>query len=137
MIENIRSHKEGLGVWWAGYNSWIIKSGDIVVATGLYLENNSCLNLAPITPEEFASEIDISFVTHAHGDHFNEYTSGILLENRHACLYYQKAACCGKFEVKGIQVSVLRAIHLQRIKDYWHDFEINVVIRLQLTDYPF
>src|SRR3989337_4432343 len=78
MIEDIKAHQEGIGVWWAGHNSWIIKSGDLVVATDLFLENDSRLSPAPITPEELAREIDISFVTHGHGDHFNEYTSRIL-----------------------------------------------------------
>src|SRR5687768_8751423 len=77
MIDDIRQHRSGTGVWWAGHNSWIIKSGDLVVTTDLYLENSLRLAPSPITPEEIASEVDISFVTHAHGDHFNEYTSRI------------------------------------------------------------
>jgi L-ascorbate 6-phosphate lactonase len=129
MSEDIKAHQEGIGVWWAGHNSWIIKSGDLVVATDLYLENNSRLSPAPITPEELAREIDISFVTHAHGDHFNEYTSRILLE-KSSCLFVLPESCLAvarklkipdnrivnakpreKFEVKGVQVSALRAIH--------------------------
>lgn len=52
MIDEIRAHTEGMAVWWAGHNSWIIKSGDLVVATDLYLENNERIAPAPITPEE-------------------------------------------------------------------------------------
>jgi L-ascorbate metabolism protein UlaG (beta-lactamase superfamily) len=129
MIDAIKSHKLEIGVWWAGHNSWIIKSGDLVVATDLYLENDSRLAPAPITPEELASEIDISFVTHAHGDHFNEYTSRILLE-KSSCLFVMPESCLPvarklkipenriviakpreSFEVKGVKVAALRAIH--------------------------
>ncbi len=92
MIDEIRSHKDGIWLWWAGHNSWIIKSGDIVVSTDLYLENGSRMAPAPITPEEIATEIDVSFVTHAHGDHFNEYTTKILLE-KSACMFVMPESC--------------------------------------------
>jgi L-ascorbate metabolism protein UlaG (beta-lactamase superfamily) len=129
MIDEIKKHTGGMAVWWAGHNSWIIKSGDLVVATDLYLENDSRIALAPITPEELASEIDISFVTHAHGDHFNESTSRILLE-KSSCIFVLPESCLAvarklkipdnriviakpreSFEVKGVKVAALRAIH--------------------------
>src|SRR5688500_20253606 len=81
MISEIKAHSSGTGIWWAGHNSWIIKSGDLVVTTDLYLENGLRLAPSPITPEEIAPEVDISFVTHAHGDHFNQSTSKTLPEN--------------------------------------------------------
>lgn len=129
MIDQIKMHKNGIGLWWAGHNSWIIKSGDLVVSTDLWLENSSRFAPAPVTPEEMASEIDISFVTHAHGDHFNEYTSKILLE-RSSCIFVMPESCLASarkmkipdnriviarpresFTVKGIQVDAIRAIH--------------------------
>src|SRR5688572_10236254 len=129
MIDDIREHKSGIGLWWAGHNSWVIKSEDMVVTTDLYLENNLRLAPSPITPEEIASEVDISFVTHAHGDHFNEYTSRILLE-KSSCIFVLPESCLPvarklkipdnrmviakpreSFEVKGVQVAALRAIH--------------------------
>ena len=129
MIDDIRRHHSGVGVWWAGHNSWIIKSQDLVVTTDLYLENSLRLAPSPITPEEIASEVDISFVTHAHGDHFNEYTSRILLE-KSSCLFVMPESCLAvarklkipdsrivvarpreSIEVKGVKVDVVRAIH--------------------------
>ncbi|HEY5917150.1 MAG TPA: MBL fold metallo-hydrolase [Chryseolinea sp.] len=129
MIDEIRSHKDGVGLWWAGHNSWIIKSGDIVVSTDLYLENDSRISPAPITPEEIATEIDISFVTHGHGDHFNENTTKILLE-KSSCIFVMPESCLPvarklkipdsrivvakpreSFEVKGVKVDAVRAIH--------------------------
>ena len=129
MIDEIRSHKNGIGVWWAGHNSWIIKSGDMVVTTDLYLENSLRLSPSPITPEEIASEVDISFVTHAHGDHFNEYTSRVLLE-KSSCIFVMPESCVPvakklkipdnrivvtkpreSYKVNGISVEAVRAIH--------------------------
>jgi L-ascorbate 6-phosphate lactonase len=129
LIDEIKAHTSGTAVWWAGHNSWLIKSDSILIATDLFLENGNRYEPAPITPEELASELDISFVTHAHGDHFNEYTSRILLENSD-CLFVMPESCVSKaqelkipdsrrvvakprepFEVKGIPVNPIRAIH--------------------------
>ena len=129
MIDEIRVHKDGIALWWTGHNSWIIKSGDIVVSTDLYLENGSRMAPAPITPEEIATEIDVSFVTHAHGDHFNEYTTKVLLE-KSTCVFVMPESCLPvarklkipdnriviakpreSFEVKDVKVDAVRAIH--------------------------
>ena len=129
MIDEIRAHASGLGIWWAGHNSWIVKSGELVITTDLYLENSLRLAPSPITPEEIASEVDISFVTHAHGDHFNEYTSKVLLE-RSSCIFVMPESCLAvakklkipdsrivvarpreTLNVKGVEVDVIRAIH--------------------------
>jgi len=129
MIDQIRDQKSGTSVWWAGQDSWIIKSGDLVIATDLFLENNGRISPAPIIPEELAEVLDISFVTHAHGDHFEEYTSKILLE-RSSCIFVMPESCLSEahrmkipdnrivvarprepFEIKGIRVEPVRAIH--------------------------
>ena len=129
MISEIKAHSSGTGVWWAGHNSWIIKSGDLVVTTDLYLENSLRLAPSPITPEEIAPEVDISFVTHAHCDHFNEYTSRVLLE-KSSCIFVMPESCLPvarklkipdsrivvarpreSLHVKGVAIEVIRAIH--------------------------
>ncbi|HEX8038421.1 MAG TPA: MBL fold metallo-hydrolase [Chryseosolibacter sp.] len=129
MIDDIKDHKTGLALWWAGHNSWIIRSGDLVVTTDLYLENDMRLEPSPLTPEEIAPEVDISFVTHAHGDHFNEYTSRVLIE-KSACIFVMPESCLPvarklkipdsriviarpreSFEVNGVKVDAIRAIH--------------------------
>jgi L-ascorbate 6-phosphate lactonase len=116
-------------VWWAGQDSWVIKSGNLVIATDLFLENNGRIAPAPVTPEELASVLDISFITHSHGDHFEEYTSKILLE-KSSCLFVMPESCLPEahrmkipdsriviarprepFEIKGIKVEPVRAIH--------------------------
>jgi L-ascorbate 6-phosphate lactonase len=129
MIDSIRNHKSGTAIWWAGHNSWIIKSGDLVVATDLFLSDNNRFEKCPITPEELATEIDISFVTHAHDDHFNKYTTKILLE-KSKCIFVMPESCLEvakklnipdnrirvakprePFEIMGVKVNPVRAIH--------------------------
>src|SRR5450759_538857 len=129
MMDQIRNYKTGTAVWWAGQDSWVIKSGDLVIANDLFLENTERITPAPITPEEIASVIDISFVTHAHGDHFEEYTSIIRVE-KSSSIFVLPESCLPKahkmkipdnrivvarprepFELKGIKVEPIRAIH--------------------------
>ena len=43
MIDEIRDHNKGIAVWWAGQDSWIIKSGDLVIATDSFLDNTDQL----------------------------------------------------------------------------------------------
>lgn len=129
MIDQIRNQKKGTSVWWAGQDSWIIKSGDLVIATDLFLENSQRIAPAPVSPEEIAGILDISFVTHAHGDHFEEYTTRILVE-KSSCLFVMPESCLEvarklkipddriviarprePFEIRGIRVEPIRAIH--------------------------
>lgn len=129
-IDEIRAHKNGTAVWWAGNASWIIKSGDLVVGTDLYLEErDNRITPLTITAEEVAGVLDVAFVTHSHGDHFNEYTYRILLEHS-SCLFVIPESCLAKahklgmpddriliakprepFKVKGITVNPIRALH--------------------------
>jgi L-ascorbate 6-phosphate lactonase len=129
MIDQIRSQKNGTSVWWAGQDSWIIKSENLVIATDLFLENTGRIAPAPVTPEELATVLDISFVTHSHGDHFEEFASKILLE-KSSCIFVMPESCLAEahrmkipdsrivvarpreaFEIKGINVEPVRAIH--------------------------
>ena len=57
MIDDIKKHREGMAVWWAGHNSWIIKSGDLVVATDLYLENDTRIFRRPSRPRNWLRKL--------------------------------------------------------------------------------
>src|SRR4051812_29701595 len=92
MVDEIRNWNGTTGLWWAGHNSWIIKSGDLVVATDLILSEEMRIAPSPITPEELAPLLDISFVTHAHDDHFNEYTTRILIQ-KSKCIFVLPESC--------------------------------------------
>lgn len=125
----IKSHHEGIGLWWSGHNGWIIKSGDLLIATDLALEYNRRINPPPISTKEIAADLDISFITHGHNDHFNDSTS-IYLTQYSNCIFVMPESCVTKarqlnipesririatprtpFEIKGIKVEPLRALH--------------------------
>jgi L-ascorbate metabolism protein UlaG (beta-lactamase superfamily) len=129
IIEDINDYKSGTTVWWIGQDSWIIKSGDLVISTDLYLDDSERIKPSPITAEEIAPILDISFVTHDHGDHFDREVSGILAQ-KSKCIFVMPESCLEtarklnipesrivvakpreSFEIKGIKVQPLRAIH--------------------------
>ena len=129
MIDDIKNQKAGTAVYWIGQASWVIQSGDLVISTDLFLDNSGRIEPAPVTPEEIAPVLDISFVTHGHGDHFDLYTTKVLVE-KSKCLFVIPESCMETarkmnipddriiiakprepFEIKGIKVQPLRAIH--------------------------
>jgi len=130
IIDEIRSHRSGIAVWWTGHNGWLIKADDVLVGTDLCLEQEDRAVAAPVSAAELASELDVSFITHEHGDHFERETSKILAEQSDCMFVLPKncvqiaqeeaaiplsriiAAVPGQpFEVRGVQVKPLRAIH--------------------------
>jgi L-ascorbate 6-phosphate lactonase len=129
MIDDIKAHTSGTAVWWAGQDSWIIKSDNLLIATDLYLQESDRIALSPITPQELAEVLDIVFITHEHDDHFNSYTCQILLE-KSKCIFVLPESCLSKaitlkipesrivvakprepFELMGIKIDPIRALH--------------------------
>jgi L-ascorbate metabolism protein UlaG (beta-lactamase superfamily) len=127
--EEVRAHSSGLAVWWTGHNGWLIKSDCLLVGTDLATEDEARLYRSPITAEELAPLLDIAFITHGHGDHFNRKTARILAEQGR-CHFVMPANCVEDarrlgipdvrikvasprqpFELKGVKISPLRAIH--------------------------
>jgi L-ascorbate metabolism protein UlaG (beta-lactamase superfamily) len=80
LIEQIKTHTDGIGLWWAGHNIWIIKSGDLVISTDILLDYDKRAIPSSISAEELAEVLDISFITHGQKDHFNRSTSQVLAE---------------------------------------------------------
>lgn len=92
LVDEIRAHKKGVAVWWVGHNGWLIKSDNTLIGTDLALETKSRVVSSPITSSELAAELDISFVTHEHSDHFERQTSRTLVEQGN-CLFVLPASC--------------------------------------------
>ena len=132
LLEQIRAHKSGVAVWWLGHNGWLIKSGDTLIGTDLVLEEPERMFPTPISSEDLAKELDVSFVTHGHGDHFHRATSKTLFEKGH-CTFVLPKSCLDightigitdsrirvsvpkeAFEIEGVQVQPIRAIHGNR-----------------------
>lgn len=130
LLKEIQSHKEGLAVWWTGHNGWLIKYNDILIGTDLALESKDRAIASPISAEELAAELDISFITHEHGDHFERETSKILSQNGE-CVFVMPSNCKetalqqlnipenrikvavprNTFEMGDIRIEPVRAIH--------------------------
>jgi L-ascorbate metabolism protein UlaG (beta-lactamase superfamily) len=81
ILEQIRAHREGLAVWWVGNAGWLIKSQDVLIGIDLDLTSRTRVQPPPLTASELAGELDVAFVTHHHGDHFNIPTLRILARN--------------------------------------------------------
>jgi len=92
IIQEIKDHQQGMAVWWTGHNGWVIKSGSVLIGTDLCLESEERAVPAPVSAAELAPELDISFITHEHGDHFEQETSKILLE-KSRCIFVMPANC--------------------------------------------
>jgi L-ascorbate metabolism protein UlaG (beta-lactamase superfamily) len=130
IIEEIRSHTSGIAIWWTGHNGWLIKSDDILIGTDLALESEDRKIQSPVSANELAGELDISFITHEHGDHFGRRTSEILAE-RGECIFVMPSNCREiainevsipadrikvatprkPFSIGGVKIEPIRAIH--------------------------
>ena len=132
VLDEIRQHGDGIAIWWTGHNGWLIKSDDLLLGIDLVLDDQSRKYASPISATELADELDISFITHGHGDHFNAPTSKVLAE-KSKCLFVIPRNCLDKardfgipknrivvarprqpMEVRGIKVDPLRAFHGNR-----------------------
>jgi L-ascorbate 6-phosphate lactonase len=121
-----------ISVCWLGNLSWLIRAGEQLVAFDLDLDHDLRLRPSPINTEEIAPSLDVLFVTHEHGDHFNAVTGAVLAE-RSRCLFVVPASCEAKarrigvpedrlriarprepFDLPGIRVEPLRALHGDR-----------------------
>jgi L-ascorbate 6-phosphate lactonase len=130
--EEIKTHESGLAVWWTGHNGWLIKSDTLLIGTDLATEDEGRLYQSPITAAELAPLLDLAFITHKHGDHFNRKTARILAEGG-KCIFVMPANCVEDArglgipetriqvaiprqpqELKGLKISPLRAIHGNR-----------------------
>lgn len=129
LIDEIKSHHQGVGLWWIGHNAWVIKYQDLVICTDLLLEYDKRAKAPPITVEELGEILDISFITHGHKDHFNRISSKWLADSSD-CLFVMPSSCLPiaqelgipdqkitvayprmPFDILGIHIEPLRAIH--------------------------
>lgn len=129
LLDQIRAHRKGIALWWMGNDGWLIKSDNILVGTDLDLDIIDKIQPPPLSAQELATELDVTFVTHHHGDHFNLPTHKILGQGNR-CTFVLPQTCVRQalelgipkerimvaeplhpFEVKGIRVEPIHAIH--------------------------
>lgn len=129
MLQQIRSHNKGLAVWWVGNAGWLIKADNILIGIDLDLSTADKIKAPVITPEQLASELDVIFVSHHHGDHCNTGTLRSLNRGQRTTFVLPKT-CLNRvtqlgipadrlivpepgkpFDVKGVKVEPIHAIH--------------------------
>ncbi|MCB9087014.1 MAG: MBL fold metallo-hydrolase [Calditrichae bacterium] len=130
LIDEIKAHTSGMAIWWTGHNGWLIKQDSILIGTDLVLENEDRQSPAPVSAAEIAPLLDISFITHEHGDHFGRNTSRILAEQSN-CMFVMPVNCVEiakaetgipaariraaiprqPFTLRGVGITPMRAIH--------------------------
>jgi L-ascorbate 6-phosphate lactonase len=129
IVEEIRAHRSGIALWWVGNAGWLVKADDRLVGVDLDLESEERIAAPPISSDELAGEIDVAFATHHHSDHFNAPTLA-RIARKPRCTFVLPRTCLEEaaragipkerivvpeplhpFEVKGIAVGPLHAIH--------------------------
>lgn len=129
VLDQIRSHKSGLAVWWVGNAGWLIRADNLLIGIDLDLSAAGKAASPVITAEELASEIDVAFVSHHHGDHCNVPTIRAIAKGERGTLVLPRPCLDrvaqlgipkdrivvpepGKpFDIKGIRVEPIHAIH--------------------------
>lgn len=128
-LEQIRAHKTGLAIWWTGNAGWLIKADNVLIGIDLDLSTASKVSPPPITADELASELDVAFVSHHHGDHCNVPTIRAIDKGQRATLVLPRPCLTrlaelrdrkdrivepqpgAPFDVKGVRVEPIHAIH--------------------------
>ncbi|MCU0521931.1 MAG: MBL fold metallo-hydrolase [Anaerolineae bacterium] len=132
VIDQLVASPNFVSVCWLGNLSWLIHSGGQVIAFDLDLDHDLRLRPSPVATEEIAPILDVLFITHEHGDHFNAVT-GAILAQRSRCTFVVPASCEAKarnigvpeerlriarprepFDLLGIHVRPIRALHGDR-----------------------
>jgi L-ascorbate 6-phosphate lactonase len=129
LVAQLRNHQKGLAVCWVGNDGWLIQADGLLIATDLDLETGEKVQKPAITPTELVDLLDVAFVTHHHGDHFNEPTLVALAQGQR-CTFVLPRTCLKRalelgipekrivvpepgipFRIKGVLVEPLHAIH--------------------------
>jgi len=92
IIDEIKAHHTGMAIWWTGHNGWLIKYNEILIGTDLALESMERAVPSPVYAKELAKQLNISFITHEHDDHFERETSKILAKNGD-CIFVMPSNC--------------------------------------------
>lgn len=118
VLEKLKRSDAALTICWLGNLSWVLRADGLTIAFDLDLESKGRLTPSPIPTEELGSELDVHFITHIHGDHFNGATSAKLVEHSD-CPFVVPANCvesARKFGVPEDRLHVARPFEPFRIK---------------------
>ena len=143
VLNQFLSSPPGLAVCWLGNDGWIIRGQGRLIAFDLDLESGMRLGKPPVSTEELAPALEALFISHEHGDHFNDATAAILARQSR-CLFVLPANCIEKAQrlgipdarrviarprqplnVLGITVRPMRAFHGHHHQSVYHDANLD------------
>ena len=129
ILQQMSESESSLSLVWLGNLSWVLCTGGKFAAFDLDLHLELRKDRPPLSAEDLAPVLDVVFITHEHGDHFNEKTA-IVLSSLSTCLFVMPESCTEKaerigiavdricvarpgipFSVQGIDVEPLHALH--------------------------
>jgi L-ascorbate 6-phosphate lactonase len=132
IMKQLKSSPFDLAVCWLGNLGWLIHAAGQLIAFDLDLDHDLRIQPSPIPTEAIAPILDVLFITHEHGDHFNAATAAVLAKQS-TCKFVVPANCVTKarsagvpeeririarprepFDLPGIHVEPLRALHGDR-----------------------
>jgi len=113
ILDNLLALEDGIGLCWLGNLAWLVRAEGRLFAFDLDLSPPSPdrqdhrVQASPVPVEDLAPALDVQFVTHAHGDHFNAVTSAVLAE-RSDCLFVLPVGCLEKARQIGVSQERIR-----------------------------
>jgi len=107
VLEQIKAHQQGIALWWTGNAGWLIKADRLLIGIDLDLEAAEKIAIPPVSANDLASLLDLAFVTHHHGDHFNEPTLKGLAQGKQ-CTFVLPQTCVLRASEIGLDHSQLR-----------------------------
>jgi L-ascorbate metabolism protein UlaG (beta-lactamase superfamily) len=110
ILQELTSTVDGISLCWLGNLSWLIYAQGRLIAFDLDLDHDLRLQPSPIATEQLAPVLDMLFITHEHGDHFNATTGRILVE-KSDCLFVVPASCEAKARKIGVPAARLQIAH--------------------------
>ncbi len=122
----------GMALCWLGNLGWLIAAQGRLIAFDLDLDHELRLQPSPILAGDIADVLDVLFITHEHGDHFNARTAAVLAQ-KSDCAFVLPENCTSKahsigvpqtrtriarpgkpFDLLELHVQPLRALHGDR-----------------------
>lgn len=101
-LRDVYTAKDGVSLFWLGNDGWVINLYGTVFATDLDLYLDERLPLPQnFDFTELAQNLGALFLTHAHGDHFNEKTC-LRLAGESKCLFVVPESCTAKARELGL-----------------------------------
>lgn len=74
ILEQLTASDSGISVCWLGNLSWLICAQGQLMAFDLDLDLDLRLQPSPVPISALAGRLNVLFITHEHGDHFNAAT---------------------------------------------------------------